>query len=167
MLFDPDHHRQRAVVRHIGLAAGTPVEIVRALRAVDWRIALIALALAATATAFATAIVVGNDVVLAIRRIAAGADPGDIRLHGARRTTAGGATTTATDKTIDGTVPPVFAAVRIALFVNAGRRKCTSAIDRQQCQCASTDQQGTEPAEKAAPRSTARSLPGQLLRELI
>ena len=167
MFFHPDDHRQRAAIGHIGLTAGAPVEVVGTLRPVDRRVALITLADTAPAIALTAAVVVGNDVVLAIGGIAAGADPGDVRLHRARRAAAGRTAAATTEKTVDGAVPPVVAAVRITLFINAARGEGAIAVDRQQGERPGADQQRAQPAEKATPRGTARGLPGQFLGELI
>lgn len=149
------------MIRHIRLAAGTPIEIVRALRPIDRRVALISLADAAPTITFATTVVVGNDVVLAVRRVSAGADPGDVRLHGARRTTASRATATSTEKTVDRTMSPVVAAIGIAFFSNARGGKGTVAINRQQRKGARTDQQGAQAAEKTSTRRAASGLSGE------
>src|ERR1700692_3029749 len=100
----------------IGLALGseTPGDFVVILRPHDGPIALIVLAGAPPPRHAATTVIVRNDVVPLIRRLAAGADPGDGRHLRTRRTGIHAAAVTSAQRSVDGAVAPIVALRRIA-----------------------------------------------------
>src|SRR6202035_447681 len=107
---DSQDDGHRAVIVRVGVGHA-PVEVVVARRPVRGLLALVAVALAVAAAGLPATVVVGNDVVAAVAGVVAGADPGDGRGRGARRTGAGGATAARAQKTIDGAVLPVLTAL--------------------------------------------------------
>src|SRR5262249_44720308 len=116
------HDRRRTVIQ-VRLRAVTPVDVI-ALRGLIHRpVALVAIAEAVAARAFAAAIVVRNDVVLRIDRVAAGADPRDRRWFGARRARTCRAAAAAAQEAVERTVAPVIAAERIAFLLRLWRAR--------------------------------------------
>jgi hypothetical protein len=105
----------RAVIDNTGLAH-TPIEVVTFTRVIDRLVALVALAEAALAGSFAAAVIVGDDIVLIISRVEAGANPGYGGHLGPWRTGVRGTTATAGYEAINGAVAPVVAVVDIALW---------------------------------------------------
>src|SRR5579864_9384149 len=87
---------RRAVIGNVcDTAARTPVVIIGAEGDVKRHIALVTVAQTAPAAALATAIVVRDHVIEAVRRMVTGTDPGDGRLHGSRRAGCRGTSATA------------------------------------------------------------------------
>ena len=72
---------------HCAFSAQTPVNIIRRVRSISGSVAQVGIAKTIPTRCFATTIVVGNNVVLAIMGVIAGAYPGNGRHLGARRTT--------------------------------------------------------------------------------
>src|SRR5439155_9075716 len=88
-------------------------EVVVLHREVERPLALGARAPAAHAERLPAAVVVGDDVVLPVAGIATGTDPGEGRHLGARRAGVLRATAARAEEAVDGTVPPVAAALRV------------------------------------------------------
>src|SRR5262249_24629868 len=110
----PHDARGRTVIGQIALsAARTPVVVVRLERNIDRCIAFVAVTEATPARRLAAAVVVGDHVVEPVGRIVTGADPGDGRHLGARRTAVLRAAAAAAKVAVDRAVPPVIAALRI------------------------------------------------------
>src|SRR5882757_4007622 len=107
----------------IGLALGpeTPGDFVVVLRPHDRPISLIVLAGTPPPGHAAAAVIVRNDVVSLVRRIAAGADPRDRRHLRAGRTGIHAAAVTGTQRSVDGAVTPVVALGRIAGVLRVAR----------------------------------------------
>src|SRR5215475_652491 len=83
---DAEHNGGRAIVDDTG-GAEAPIDVVAARREVDRLVALVAVAEAEPAHVLPATVIVRNDVVLAVGRVATGADPGHRRLRRARRAT--------------------------------------------------------------------------------
>src|SRR5262245_1099250 len=81
---DAENRGDRAVIGD-ALCALTPVRVVVLGRYVHGLLALVAVAEAVAAAALTAAVVVRDDVILAVARIRAGADPGESRDLGAGR----------------------------------------------------------------------------------
>src|ERR1700751_5919544 len=90
---DADDTGRGAVVGNSDLAARTPVVVVRFDGHVQGLVVFVAIAQAATAFAFAAAIVVRHDVVMPVCGIVTGPYPSDGRGLGARRAAVCGAST--------------------------------------------------------------------------
>src|SRR6185312_9880384 len=107
--------RGRTMVGNIGLGvAGAPIVVIRLARLKQRRVALIAIAETPAAGALAAAVIIGDDIVLAVRGIVAGADPGDrghVRAGRACRLRSAAA---AAKKPVDGAVAPVLAGQGVA-----------------------------------------------------
>ena len=70
--------RGRAMVGNIGLGvSGAPVVVIGLAGLKQGRVAFVAVAEASAAGALAAAVIIGNDIVLAVARIVTGPDPGD------------------------------------------------------------------------------------------
>ena len=113
-LVNADHNADRAVINNACLPH-TPIDIVAFTRIIDWLVAFIAMAEAALAGSFATAVIVRNDIVPIVGRVEAGADPGYGGHLGSRRTGMGGTSAATGYKAINGAVTPVVAIVDITL----------------------------------------------------
>src|SRR6185436_2298756 len=90
---DAEHQRGRAVV-HLRLQPEAPVDVVVPIPVVHRPLALVSVAEAPAADVLSAAVVVRDDVVLPVLRIATGADPRDqthLRAGGARRLAAAAA----------------------------------------------------------------------------
>src|SRR5262249_46623714 len=151
LLRDLHDDRRGAVVDHAGRTVA-PVDVVAARRVVDRLVALVRMAIAQPADVLAAAVVVRNDVILAVGWIAAGTDPGHRRLLGAGRTRVLCAAATRAEETVDGTMTPVVAVAGIA----GGRRRIRLAggcaertRDGEQRQCGGADDEGGKLPEKA------------------
>src|SRR3989442_4799458 len=107
---EDDGHR---AVHRPALGAETPQQVVVLHGEVEGPLALGARAPAAHAERLPAAVVVGDDVVLPVAGIATGADPGEGRHLGARRAGVLRATAARAEEAVDGTVPPVAAALRV------------------------------------------------------
>ncbi len=77
VVIDADNNGGRTIIDDVGGAAGTPINIVRRLRQIHRLVAFVTGTEASATSAFATAIIVGEDVVLTVAGVQAGADPGD------------------------------------------------------------------------------------------
>src|SRR5262245_38364024 len=104
---DAENRRDRAVVRN-ALRALTPVRVVVPGRHVHGPLALVAIAEAPAAAALTAAVVVGHDVVLAVARIPARADPGQSRDLGAGRAVRLRSAAAVAQESVDGAVAPVL-----------------------------------------------------------
>src|SRR5262245_50698765 len=146
LLCDADDARDGAVIRNVGLAPDAPVVVVGSLWPVKRPVALVAIAQAAATRALAAAVVVGHDVLLAVAGVPTGADPGDRRWLGSRRT--GGYRTAAAgaQEAVDRTVAPVFTGGGIALLLHDRLATC----DRQEWQACRTHKESAEPSQHAA-----------------
>ena len=108
-----DDARRGTVIGNPDLAARTPVVVVRFEGHVERLVVLVAIAQTTAALAFAATIVVGDDVVVAVGGIVAGSDPGDGRGFGPRRAALGRASAAGAQESVDGTVSPVLAGLRV------------------------------------------------------
>src|ERR1700676_5096343 len=110
LLFNRDTQNDRGRAR-IGLAldAEAPGDLVVVLRAHDGPVALVVLACAASPRHASAAIVVRDDVIAPVRRIAAGADPCDGRHFGSRRTRIRASAITCAKRAVDGAIAPIIA----------------------------------------------------------
>ena len=86
-------------------------------REIKWFFTFRTVAVTALAICFTTAIVVGNQVILVIDRIVAGADPVGGRRLTTRRAAAFAAATTGAKRATYGAVPPVVTSFWITHFV--------------------------------------------------
>ena len=107
----------------VGLALGAeaPGDLVVGLRPHHRPVALVVLAGASSPGHPAAAVVVRNDVVALIRRIAAGADPGDRRHLGAGRTGGDAAAVAGAQRAVDGAIAPIVALGPIAGILRIAR----------------------------------------------
>src|SRR5206468_1522967 len=80
---------------------------------IQWRIALVPVAKTAAARRLATAIIVRDDVVLAVNGIVTGANPRDGGHLGSGRAGIFRSAATAAQITVDGAMPPVIATGRV------------------------------------------------------
>ncbi len=106
-------------------------------------------AIAAAADRFTAAIVVRDQIILVIHRIAAGTDPVYGRGLSARRTASLGTAATSAKRAANGAIPPVIATFRVAQLNRCIGTEC--AYDRQQRRRTHTDDACAEPAQEAAP----------------
>src|ERR1019366_6109676 len=97
----------------LALRTETPRDLVVVLRPHHRPIALIILTSTSPPGHSAAAVIVRNDVISLIRRIPAGADPGDRRHFRARRTGIDAAAVTCAQRPVDGAVAPIIAFRRI------------------------------------------------------
>src|SRR5581483_6647961 len=164
-----DDDRHRRVVDDAG-AAHAPVHVVALRRVVDRPIAFVAIAVALLAERLAAAVVVGDDVVLAVGRIAAGADPRDRRHLGAGRAGVRVAAAAGGDEAVERAVAPVFARRVIALRrrrIGLAGLRHRGAGDRQQWHRADAEQRRAERGEETASRRETRQLARPLLEERV
>ena len=151
----PEHDRHRAVHR-AALGAEAPQQIVVLRRVVDGLLALGARAAAAHAERLPAAVVVRDDVVLAVAGIAAGADPGDRRHLGARRARVLRAAAARAEEAVDRAVAPVAAVRRIAGVAGepgvVGRRQRAIVLGRARHR--------EERQRRARPPAPRRAAPG-------
>src|ERR1700730_16908909 len=96
------------MVGNAHLTACAPVVIVGGKRHVQRLVVLVSIAQAASATRLTAAVVIGNDVIAAVSRVVAGADPGDCRRLRPRRAAVGGAAAAAAQEAVDRAVAPVL-----------------------------------------------------------
>ena len=75
-VINTDHNADRAVIDNTSLTH-TPIDIIAFTREINRFVTLIAVAEAALAGGFATAVIVRNDIVFVVGWIEAGANPGD------------------------------------------------------------------------------------------
>src|ERR1700676_2619940 len=172
LLFNRDTQNDRGRAR-IGLALGAeaPGDLVVVLRAHNGPIALVVLACAASPRHASAAIVVRDDVIAPVRRIAAGADPRDRRHFGPRRTRIGASAITCAKRAVDRAIAPIIALYRIPRILRIagalGRGLSGIGISgtmvtfrrarhRQQRQRGRTGKEGTEHAKDATARGTTR-----------
>ena len=142
----------RRTVIHIAARAETPVDVIGYLRPVHRAIALVTLAQAIATGRFAAAIVVGNDVARLVDRVLAGTNPGNWRHFSAWRTTVHRATATSAKKTVDRTIAPVLAAIRVAFLARLLVAARLATRDRQQrYRCRTPGHHGSQPSQEAAP----------------
>src|SRR5262245_6965557 len=171
---DTEDDGHRAVDR-AALRAEAPEEVVVLHRHVQRPLRFRARAPAAHAERLAAAVVVGDDVVLPVARVAARPDPRDRRHLGARRTGVLRTAAARTEETVDGAVPPIVAARRIAdVAVERGVVRYRDARIVQRCACDGqhrharhADQRGAEAGEKGAPGRVPGEVPGHALDELV
>src|SRR5450631_2782250 len=109
---NPQDDGRGASIR-LALGTETPGDLVVVLRPHHGSIALIILTSTPPPGHSAAAVIVRNDVVALIRRITAGADPGNRRHFRARRTGIDAAAITCAQRPVDGTVAPIIAFRRI------------------------------------------------------
>src|SRR5205807_7490 len=161
-----DSARRGAVVGNPNLTAGTPVVVVRLEGHIQRLVAFVAVAQTAAALALAAAVVVGNDVVVPIARIVTGPDPRDGRGLGAGRAAVCRPSAAGTQESVDGAVPPVLTALRVAgIRASAGRGWSgrLTARHRQQRHARSAEHQGTNTADEAPPGDPLRQVTCQPL----
>src|SRR5207244_3348747 len=120
LLSNAEYHRYRAVVVRVRIRHA-PVHVVVAREAVHRLLALVAVAFAVAAARLAAAIVVRDDVIAAIGGIVARADPGDRRGRRAGRAGVCSAAATGAQKSVDRTVLPILAALRVGRRLSGGR----------------------------------------------
>ena len=156
---------RRAVIRDVGgAAAGAPVVVVGLSGLEHGRVALVAVAEAAATGRLATAVVIGDHVILAVAGIVAGAYPGYRGHLGSGRAGRLRPAATAAQEPVDRAVPPVLAGRRIARIggrltgaLRRGRRFGLAAPgDWQNRQRRCTDDQRADPGKQTA----ARRAPG-------
>src|ERR1700676_2243653 len=112
------------MIRNVGLGiSGTPVVIVGLAGLKQGCIAFVAIAEASAAGALAAAVVIGNDVVLAVTRVVTGADPGDGRHVRTRRARRLRSAATPAQKPVDCAMPPIVARRGVAR-IRVGRAAC-------------------------------------------
>src|SRR5438874_8677017 len=154
-----DDARRGAVVGNPNLTAGAPVVVVRLEGHIQRLVVFVAIAQAAAALALTTAVGVGDDVVMPVGRIVTGPDPGDGRGLGAGRAAVCRATAAGTQESVDGAMPPVLTALRVAgIRASAGRGWSgrLTARHRQQRHARSAEHQGTNTADEAPPGDPLR-----------
>ena len=100
------------------LGAEAPQDVVRFAGRVYRPVAFVAIAQATTACGLAATIVVGNDVVTTVARIATGTDPGNRRGFRTWRAAVVSAAATGAQVAVDGAIAPVLAAVGIVHAVS-------------------------------------------------
>ena len=149
----------------IGLAsrAEAPVNIVGSVRAIGWPVTDVGIAKTIATGSLTTAVVIGNDVVLAVMGIFAGANPGNRRHFRTRRTHFIGTTTATAKKPINGAVTPVRAAGWIVHIRIRGLRRLTMVAaggcpgHGKQGYGRSTNQGGTYSTDKTPSRGILRN----------
>src|SRR5262249_55650267 len=117
-------------------------------------VVLVAIAEAAPALAFAAAVIVGHDVVMTIRWVVTAPDPGDGRGLGARRAGVRRASAACTQEPVDGAMPPILAALRVARIrgpPGARRGRRLAARHRQEWHRGRTEHQRADAADEAPP----------------
>src|SRR5438045_2541697 len=161
-----DDARGGAVIGNPHLTARAPIVVIRFVGHIQRLVVFVAIAQAAAALALTTAVVVGDDVVMPVGRIVTGPDPGDGRGLGARRAAVCRATAAGAQESVDGAVPPVLTALRVAgirASVGRGSSGRLTARHRQQRYARSAEHQGTNTADEAPPGGPLRHVTCQPL----
>src|SRR5262249_21695032 len=154
--------------------AEAPEEIVVPPGEIDWLLALGPGAAATEAEGLPAAVVVGDDVVLPVARIPAGADPRHRRHLGSRRAGALRAPAARAEEPVDGAVPPVVAALRIPDLTSqlrvVGHRRASlvrRARHREQRERRPADERQPQASQDVPARRPPRQLPRGLLDQPI
>lgn len=116
------HHRNCAVIAGV-FCTKTPVDGVAVAVEVERPVPFGVVAFAAVTLRLATAIIVGHQIIAAVRGIVTGSDPGDRRGLRARWTGGIAAAAAGAQKPTECAIAPVIATLRIADFLNGALRK--------------------------------------------
>ena len=132
------------------LRAQAPVVIIGGMGPVGGPVPFVPVAEAVAAGRFAAAVVVGDDVILAVARVFAGADPGYCRHLRPRRATVDGAAAAGAQVAVNGAVAPVFAGRRVSRIDSrrAGLFRVRGAGNRQQGHDRTAGDHPTQSTEK-------------------
>lgn len=116
------HHRNRAVIAGV-FCTKTPVDGVAVAVEVERPVPFCVVAFAAVTLRLATTIIVGHQIIAAVRGIVAGSDPGDRRGLRAGWTGRIAAAAAGAQKPTECAIAPIIATLRIADFLNGALRK--------------------------------------------
>ena len=165
---EPEEQCRGAMIDVMAIAGSqAPVRVVALVRQVIRHIAFVAVAATTITGRLSAAVVVGNDVIAVIGRVAARSYPGHGCHFRSRGTGGVAAAAAAAKESVNGTITPVAAFVWILgiVLVTGGGFACTR--NRQKRDGRHADDRRSQPGKKTSPGGRTRQYPGSRFHPFI